>query len=196
MVTSLSKPETHTMKTTRKPVNQPYDGLVSDLRRKDRRAIAYLYDNYSKALFGVVQRIVNERELAEEVFHDAFVKIYTNIHSYDEQKARLFTWMLNICRNAAIDKLKSKAVKKQARTDGMNENMEGILNRFSFEFNTDGIGMYELLEKLHPDYRFVIQKLYFQGYSQQEISKECDIPLGTVKTRTRAALRDLRRLIG
>lgn len=196
MVTTLSKPETHTMKTTRKPVNQPYDGLVSDLRRKDRRAIAYLYDNYSKALFGVVQRIVNERELAEEVFHDAFVKIYTNIHSYDERKARLFTWMLNICRNAAIDKLKSKAVKKQARTDGMDENMEGILNRFSFELNTDGIGMYELLEKLHPDYRFVIQKLYFQGYSQQEISKECDIPLGTVKTRTRAALRDLRRLIG
>lgn len=196
MVTTLSKPETYTMKTTRKPVNQPYDGLVSDLRRKDRRAIAYLYDNYSKALFGVVQRIVNERELAEEVFHDAFVKIYTNIHSYDERKARLFTWMLNICRNAAIDKLKSKAVKKQARTDGMDENMEGILNRFSFEFNTDGIGMYELLEKLHPDYRFVIQKLYFQGYSQQEISKECDIPLGTVKTRTRAALRDLRRLIG
>ncbi len=196
MVTTLSKPETHTMKTTRKPVKQPYDGLVSDLRRKDRRAIAYLYDNYSKALFGVVQRIVNERELAEEVFHDAFVKIYTNIHSYDEQKARLFTWMLNICRNAAIDKLKSKAVKKQARTDGMDENMEGILNRFSFEFNTDSIGMYELLEKLHPDYRFVIQKLYFQGYSQQEISKECDIPLGTVKTRTRAALRDLRRLMG
>ncbi len=195
MVTTLSKPETHTMKTTRKPVNQPYNGLVSDLRRKDRRAIAYLYDNYSKALFGVVLRIVNERELAEEVFHDAFVKIYTNIHSYDEQKARLFTWMLNICRNAAIDKLKSKAVKKQARTDGMDENMEGILNRFSFEFNTDGIGMYELLEKLHPDYRFVIQKLYFQGYSQQEVSKECNIPLGTVKTRTRAALRDLRRLI-
>lgn len=195
MVTSLPKPKTKFMKTTKSSVNQPYEGLVADLKRQNRRAIDYLYDNYSKALFGVVQRIVNDWELAEEVFHDAFIKIYKNIDSYDEQKARLFTWMLNICRNAAIDKLKSKAVKKQARTDGIEDNMEGILNRFSFEFNPDGIGMYELLQKLHPDYSFVIQQLYFRGYSQLEISKEYDIPLGTIKTRTRAALRDLRKLM-
>lgn len=196
VITSLLMPKTKTMKTTKKPINQPYPELVTDLRRQDRRAISYLYDNYSKALFGIIQRIVNDWELAEEVFHDAFIKIYKNIDSYDEKKARLFTWMLNICRNAAIDKLKSRAVKKQARTDGMEENMEGILNRFSFEYNPDGIGVYELLQKLNPDYNFVIQKLYFQGYSQLEVSKEYEIPLGTVKTRTRAALRDLRRLMG
>lgn len=183
------------MKSSDKPGKTKYPDLVADLKQHDRKAFEFLYDNYSKALFGIVQHIVREHELAEEVFHDAFIKIHRNIHTYDEKKSRLFTWMLNICRNAAIDKLKSKAVKKQARTDGMETHGEHLQNGLSIEFNPDNIGVKELLLKLNPDYRFVLDKLYFQGYSQLELSKEYDIPLGTVKTRTRAALRDLRRMI-
>ncbi len=183
------------MKSTDRSEKGKYSNLVALLKQHDRKAFEFLYDNYSKALFGIVLQIVKEHELAEEVFHDAFVKIHRHIGSYDEKKSRLFTWMLNICRNAAIDKLKSKAVKKQQLTDGMEAHSEHLHNGLSIEFNPDHIGMRALLDELNPDYSFVLQKLYFQGYSQLEISEEYDIPLGTVKTRTRAALRDLRRMI-
>lgn len=195
VIERLPEVKSRDMKTIRSRVKQAYPEFISDLKRHDSKAFEYLYDNYHQALFGTVHRIVQDWEVAEEVFHDAFIKIHKKIASYDEAKGRLFTWMLNICRNAAIDKLKSKDFKKQAKTDGIDGMMEGILNQHGFEYSIDSIGVEDLLGKLSPDYRFVIYMLYFKGYSQAEISKEFKIPLGTVKTRSRAGLRDLRKLI-
>ena len=183
------EPEMKVMKTEKNDTFQDCEVLIKGLKKRDRKAVDHLYNNYSQALFGVAQRLVHNRELAEEVLHDVFMKIIKGIDSYDKSKGRLFTWMMNICRNAAIDKLKSKSVKKMGKTDAIENNLDGIMNKFSVEFNPDGIGLYEQLGKLHPDYFFVIDKLYFEGYSQSELAKEYEMPLGTVKSRTRAALR-------
>jgi len=83
--------------------------LVSQLLQQNGQAFSYLYDNYSPALFGVINQIISDKEAAADVLQDVFVNIWKKISLYDDTKGRLFTWMLNIARNAAIDKLRSRS---------------------------------------------------------------------------------------
>jgi RNA polymerase sigma factor (sigma-70 family) len=85
--------------------------LIALLRARSQRGLRILYDNYSAALFGVISRIITDNETAEDVLQEAFVKIWNNIDNYDTSKGRLFTWLLNVARNQAIDKTRSKDFK-------------------------------------------------------------------------------------
>ena len=152
-----------------------------------------LYDNYSAALFGVCLKILNDQELAEDVLQDAYIKIWSNIQSYDNSKGTIFTWMLNIARNSAIDKYRQQK-KRSIRTIQNSTNDVGNVLSNSEEFNINTIGLNELLKKLPEDQQEIIEYLYFKGYTQQEVSDELKMPLGTVKTRSRAALKLLRDL--
>ena len=78
------------------------------LQQRNEKAFGYLYDNYSGALYGIVKSIVTDTEIANDVLQNVFVNIWRKIELYDAQKGRLFTWMLNIARNAAIDEVRSK----------------------------------------------------------------------------------------
>jgi len=89
--------------------------LVASLRKKDEEAFGYLYEHYSGALYGVIKQIIGELELSNDVLQETFVNIWRRIESYDENKGRLFTWMLNIARNAAIDKTRSKGFQQSQR---------------------------------------------------------------------------------
>ena len=82
--------------------------LVAQLQNRNQQAFAYLYDNYAAALNGIIYRLVEDKELAEDILQEAFVKIWNNFSSYDSAKGRLFTWMLNLTRNLTIDTLRSK----------------------------------------------------------------------------------------
>ena len=83
--------------------------LISLLKSRDNRAFGYLYDNYSAALFGIITQIVGDMELANDVLQEVFINVWRKIETYDPTKGRLFTWMLNIARNASIDILRSKS---------------------------------------------------------------------------------------
>src|SRR5215210_7356677 len=83
--------------------------LVVALRHKDDQAFGYLYDHYAGALYSIIKQIVVDAEVSNDVLQEAFVNIWRRIELYDESKGRLFTWMLNIARNAAIDKTRSKS---------------------------------------------------------------------------------------
>lgn len=100
--------------------------LIAGLRAKDRKTTEYLYDKYSRVLFAVISRIVVDKDIAEEVFHDSFVKITKKIESYDESKGRLYTWMPNICRNSAIDKLRSKEISQSGKTNTIDDFVYGM----------------------------------------------------------------------
>jgi len=154
-----------------------------------------LYDNYSGAIYGVIIRIVKSEEVAQEVLHDVFMKAWKNINAYSAEKGRLYTWLVNISRNASIDKLRSKEIKKTGKTDSVSDNVHTIDNANSTEQSIDGIGLEKVLDKLSDELRFVIDQMYFKGYTQTEIAEEFDIPLGTVKTRARTAMRTLRELL-
>jgi RNA polymerase sigma factor (sigma-70 family) len=168
--------------------------LVHRLRQQEEAALSHLYDHYSAALYGVVLRIVKKEEDAEEVMQEIFLRIWTSIQQYDPEKGRLFTWMLQITRNAAIDKIRSK----QYRVDSRTGPLEGsAANQFvsSYEIKPDHVGLKEIVEKLNPDQRKVIDMMYFDGYTQNEVAQELAIPLGTVKTRARAAIKFLTKLL-
>ena len=83
--------------------------------------MAYLYDKYSAALLGVASRIIKDDDISEEVLQDVFMKIWNKIDQYDASRGRFFTWMMNLTRNAAIDKLRSKEISRSSKTDSMDD---------------------------------------------------------------------------
>ena len=177
-----------------KKVSLTTEQLVTLLLSRDEKGFNYLYDNYSPALYGVIFRIVNYEEEANEVLQDTFVKIWNSITSFDQNKGTLYTWMLNIARNSAIDRLKSKSfqndLQNQSIPDFVDDN-KSLSTEQKHEFNE----VEKLVNTLKSDYRILINKAYFGGFTQEEISEELGIPLGTVKTRTRAALLELKNVL-
>jgi RNA polymerase sigma factor (sigma-70 family) len=172
------------------------ESLVMALRKKDRSAFEYLYDHYSGALLGVISRIIKREEVADEVLQDVFMKIWDRIETYDASKGRLFTWMLNIARNQAIDRTRSKEYRKDKKTGDIEDYVNRIDHEEYVEQKVEAIGMKELLNALPEDQRFIIEQHYLKGYTQAEISEEFNLPLGTVKTRMRLAMMELRNLLG
>jgi RNA polymerase sigma-70 factor (ECF subfamily) len=167
--------------------------IIAGLRARNRATTEYLYEKYSRALFAVISRIISDQTIAEEVFHDAFIKITRKIDLYDESKGRLYTWMANICRNKAIDKLRSKEISQTTKTNTIDDFVFGLESQSETKDHVDGIGVRELMDQLNTDQKFIIEYIYFQGYTHSEISEEFDIPLGTVKSRVRAALQVLKK---
>ncbi|RZL09056.1 MAG: sigma-70 family RNA polymerase sigma factor [Pedobacter sp.] len=166
--------------------------LVSLLKQRDNKAFEYLYDNYSGALYNIVMQILNDVDLSNDVLQDVFVNIWRRIESYDSNKGRLFTWMLNITRNAAIDVLRSKSYQNSQKNQSISDHTEYDLGGKTSQLNVDNIGVRKVLEKLKIEQRTLIELAYFKGYTHEEIAEIESIPLGTVKTRIRSALVQLR----
>lgn len=165
--------------------------LVTLLRQKDDQGFAYLYEHYAGALHSVIRQIVTDVELANDVLQETFVNIWRKIDSYDAEKGRLFTWMLNIARNAAIDKTRSKAFQQGMK----NQSIDGEYIQPSVRPGVDDIGLKKVVWKLKEEHRMLIDLSYFQGYTHEQIAKALNMPLGTVKTRIRSALTQLKVLL-
>lgn len=168
--------------------------LVLQLQHRNQQAFSYLYDNYCGALNGVILRLVDDPTLAEDILQEAFLKIWNNFSSYDAAKGRLFTWMVNITRNLTIDTLRSKGYKKQQQISADENSVSNYTDGTSKD-KFDALGIKKQLANLKPEHRSIIDMAYFGGYTQEEISKETGVPLGTVKTRMRTAILELRKLI-
>ena len=172
--------------------------LIHLLKKRDQVAFSYLYDNYSGALFGIIYRMLEDRQLAEDVLQEAFVKIWNNFSNYDSLRGRLFTWMLNIARNLTIDTLRSKGYRKQEKIQNSGNSVDNTVDNISSP-NTiesfDALGIRKHLTLLKDDQKQIIDLAYFEGFTQDEISKRLAIPLGTVKTRMRTAIIELRKIL-
>ncbi len=170
--------------------SEPY--ITALLRHQDTKAIALLYDQYAPTLYGIVLRIVQTPETAEDVIQEAFVKAWQNSHQYNQEKGTLFTWLLNIARNTAIDKTRLAGVRHRNQTQPIDDalcNTTGLSNSFAIEH----IGLENMVNELDEKHRVIIDMIYFQGYTHTEVTEQLNIPLGTVKTRLRIALRELRK---
>ncbi len=174
---------------TQKP-NYSEEDLVDSLKQNDRVAFEYLYEHYSGALFSVITKVLRDNEKAEDVMQDAFLKIWKNISSYDPDKGRLFTWMLNIARNSAIDAVRSE--KRKPGMDDISENLDRTDQNATYQPSPSTLDLKALVDTLRPERKILLDLVYFQGYTQEEASKELDVPLGTVKSRIRTALKDLK----
>jgi RNA polymerase sigma-70 factor (ECF subfamily) len=169
--------------------------LVSLLLQQNGQAFSYLYDNYSPALFGIINQIIPDKNISADVLQDVFINIWKKINSYDETKGRLFTWMLNIARNAAIDKIRSRPYQNSLKNQPLTETVNTLTANSVVNPQVNDIGLKKLVNRLKPEYRELIELSYFQGFTHEEISKLLNLPLGTVKTRIRTALTQLRTLM-
>ncbi len=171
------------------------DDVLLLIQKKDSKAYSVLYDMYSKSLFAVILNLVKDKEEAEDVLQEVFVKIWKNMESYNESKGRFYTWALNIARNTSIDKLRSKNF-NNSKKNLTADNFVHILDDSNKMVNMiDTIGIQEFVQKLKPKCIAIIDLLFFKGYTQLEAAEELQIPLGTVKTNNRNCINELRKYL-
>ncbi len=165
--------------------------IVSLLKEGDKRAITLIYENYSNSLLGVISKVTNNDALAEDALQESFVKIWKNAKKYDSSKAKLFTWMYRICRNTAIDKLRSHNLKFDKEVQIADSNVYKLATS---GINSNTIDLKQHLASLDLKYQTVLNALFFEGMTQQEASEELNIPLGTIKSRLKIGLRELKKI--
>lgn len=163
--------------------------IIQSIKKRDQKGLSHLYKNYSASIFGIITRTVKEKEIAEEVLQQTMLKIWDKIEQFDETKSSLFTWISVIARNTAIDKVRLKSYQNRNKTEDLEPH---VYDYGHSENNTSKIDVQRLTVNLDPKYKIVLDKMYLEGYSQSDIAKELDIPLGTVKTRLRKAISILR----
>jgi RNA polymerase sigma factor (sigma-70 family) len=167
--------------------------LVLSLQHREKIAVEALYDMYSASLFGVISRIINDTAIAEDVLQETFVKIWHSFSSYSTEKGRLFTWMVNIARNLAIDKIRSKDFKNQNKNQEIENNVTFIDEQRNTVYKPELMGVKDLVQTLKPEQQLIVDLVYFKGYTHVEAAEELGIPLGTIKTRLRMAIQELRK---
>ena len=169
--------------------------LVTRFQQKDAKAFEALYNMYSDSMQGVIYNIVRDQDIAQEVMQDVFIKAWNSADSYSTKKGRFFTWLINISRNAAIDKTRSKAFKNSKQNLNSDYFVDIIQTQESLDDQTDAIGIKKFVTKLAEKCKAVIELLYFKGYTQKEASEELDMPIGTIKTRNRNCIQELRKMV-
>jgi RNA polymerase sigma factor (sigma-70 family) len=169
--------------------------LVEKFQQKDEKAFEALYNMYSESMHGVIFNIVRNHDIAQEVMQDVFIKAWHNASSYSSEKGRFFTWILNIARNAAIDKTRSKSFKNASKNLNADFFVGIIQNKESLDDQTDAIGIKNFVSKLAKTCIEVIELLYFKGYTQKEASETLEMPIGTIKTRNRNCINELRAML-
>lgn len=171
------------------------DGLILELQNGNQRAFERIYELYSESIYGIIYSIVNDEKVAEEILQDVFLKIWENASSYNSDKGRFFTWILNIARNASIDQIRSKSHKNKQKNLKADNFVDILENKSHFSSRTDAIGIKKYIDVLKPICKKLIDLLFFKGFTQKETAEELEMPLGTVKTKNRACINKLREIL-
>lgn len=175
-------------------MEQPND-LIIAMQNGNEKAFSRLYTMYSEAIYGIIYSIVLDENVAEELLQDVFIKVWNNAKNYSVKKGRFFTWLLNIARNTAIDETRSKAFKNSRKNLSTSNFVDILSSSDNLNRKTNAIGLKKFIDALKPACIKIIDLLYFKGYTQAEASKTLEMPLGTLKTRNRACIKDLRVMV-
>ena len=169
--------------------------LISKFQQKDAKAFEKLYNIYADSMHGVIYNIVRDHKIAEELVQDVFMRCWNNSGSYSADKGRFFTWILNIARNAAIDKTRSKTFKNSKKNLDAEYFVDILEHHDSLDKQTDAIGIQKFVAQLAKKCIKIIELLYFRGFTQKEAAETLEIPIGTIKTRNRNCIQQLRTIV-
>lgn len=165
--------------------------IVALLEKGDEKALDLLYEYYGDSLYGVILQVTSNEELAQDALQETFIKVWKNAKKYDSSKAKLFTWLYRIAKNTAIDKLRSfkNRFEKEVQID-----KSDVYILPTASLNQDVMDLKEHVARLEGKYQIVLKALFFEGMTQQEASEDLDIPLGTIKSRLKIGLRELKKV--
>ena len=170
--------------------------LLKAIAARDEAALAQLYDRYRTILFGLLMRILNNREEAEDVLQEVFLQVWRKAADFDESRGRPFTWLVTLARSRGIDRLRTLASRERIAEAGAREVSEEISDAATDAFKSEQRGLVsDALAKLPDEQKRPIMLAYFDGLTQSEISTRLGAPLGTVKTRMRTGMIRLRELL-
>jgi RNA polymerase sigma-70 factor, ECF subfamily len=170
--------------------------LLKAIAARDEAALAQLYDRYDRILFGLLMRILNNREEAEDVLQETFLQVWRKAADFDETRGRPFTWLVTLGRSRAIDRLRTLASRERIAEAGAREVSEEISDAATDAFKSEQRGLVSnALAKLPDEQKGPIMLAYFDGLTQSEIATRLGAPLGTVKTRMRTGMIRLRELL-
>jgi RNA polymerase sigma factor (sigma-70 family) len=176
---------------------EPLDtDLISRIANKDSTALEQLYTRYERPMYYFSYRILHDQMLAEEAVQELFLRIWNSAERYDHGQGKLSTWMFTLIRNIAIDLLRKK---KKRNSEPLTEEKMAVIadpsNHTESEVETKLVGeqVKAALEGLNYDQKQIMEWIYYQGLTHQEVAKVHSIPLGTVKSRVRLALRQLQK---
>ncbi|MCG1036304.1 RNA polymerase sigma factor [Polaribacter sargassicola] len=172
------------------------DQLILQFQQKDVKAYEKLYNMYCDSISGVVNNIVKNDDVTQEITQDVFIKAWNNAESYSAKKGRFFTWILNIARNAAIDYTRSKKFKQSKQNLNSDFFVDILETSSSLDSTTNTIGLKKFVTNLGEKCKSVIELIYFKGFTQKEASEELNMPIGTIKTRNRTCIGELRSMLG
>ena len=171
--------------------------LLKAIARQDETALAELYDRYRLILFGLLVRILNSREEAEDVLQEVFLQVWRRAADFDETRGRPFTWLVTLARSRGIDRLRNLAARERVALAGAREASEEVSDAMADAFRSEQRGLVtSALDQLPDEQRRPLMLAYFEGLTQSEIASKLNAPLGTVKTRMRTGLSKLRELLG
>lgn len=163
----------------------------SGVVRQDAVVFTQLTKSYHDAIYKSVYKVLKHHQTTEEVVQDTFLKVWRNGARFDQSKGHLYAWIVNIAKNTAIDSMRSAAHKKSKKTVELGYATDKCEVSSG---NSQHFDLQKIVNRLPQKYQEVIWLFYFEEYSQEEISKELNIPLGTVKTRMRGGIKRLREL--
>ncbi|PJZ51998.1 hypothetical protein CH380_17365 [Leptospira adleri] len=171
--------------------------LIAGIAQKDARCLEKFYDLYGNLLYSIVYKILMQREESEEVLQEVFTVLWKKADQFNPERSSPLTWMSAIARNAAITKVRSSDFRNRNRTREFQETLSSNSSAKdpAFEEVFDSSlrsRMKEAIQNLSPEISILLEEAYWSGLSQSEIAEKFQLPLGTVKSRIRNGLSQLR----
>ncbi len=179
------------------PAQTSDNDLLKAIARSDETALGSLYDRYRVILFGLLVRILNSREEAEDVLQEVFIQVWRRASHFDESRGRAFTWLVTVARSRAIDRLRMLAARGRLAEAATRDEWESVSDADTDAFYAERSEIVRrALQEIPEEQRLTLRLAYFEGLTQSEIAAKLGTPLGTVKTRMRAGMVKLRELLG
>ncbi len=175
--------------------------LMERIQRRDVQALAKLYDRYASVLYTLVRRIIPTSEEAEDILQEIFLQVWSKSNSYLKERGTVYSWLVALARNKAIDRVRSKRYKQQSKEARMEDSVQltdtetAAHPHRSVVLKEDQERVETALKSLSAIEARILELSYFGGYSQTEIAKMLNIPLGTVKTKMRQGMIKLRQVV-
>ncbi|TGK26834.1 sigma-70 family RNA polymerase sigma factor [Leptospira yasudae] len=172
--------------------------LLEGIVRKDPKSIEKFYDLYGSMLYSVIYKILMNREEAEEILQEVFTILWNKADQFNPERSSPLTWMTTIARNAAVSKLRSSDYKNRKQSAEFQEiftEKPGVARDSVFQAAMDSslrARVREAIASLAPEISILLQEAYWSGLSRSEIAEKYELPLGTVKSRIRTGLLELR----